>query len=99
MTPHGLLFTRLNGLMEAKRSVILGNYSLPNPMAWLRLIMMKNKTPKSRIKELEAQVKHLQMIVASRELDVEILEEQINTMEHNKFVNRVKRFFLRDTTL
>jgi len=39
------------------------------------------------------------MIVASRELDVEILEEQINTMEHNKFVNRVKRFFLRDTTL
>jgi len=68
-------------------------------MAWLRLIMMKNKTPKSRIKELEAQVKHLQMIVASRELDVEILEEQINTMEHNKFVNRVKRFFLRDTKL
>jgi len=99
MTLAGLLFTRLNGLMEAKRNVILGNYSLPNPMAWLRLIMMKNKTPKSRIKELEAQVKHLEMIVASRELDVEILEEQINTMEHNKFVNRVKRFFLRDTKL
>ena len=40
------------------------------------------------------------MIVASRELDVEILEEQINTMEHNKFVNRVKRFFsLSDTKL
>jgi len=60
---------------------------------------MKNKTPKSRIKELEAQVKHLEMIVASRELDVEILEEQINTMEHKRLLNRVKRFFLRDTTL
>jgi len=99
MTPHGLLFTRLNGLTEAKRNVTLGNYSLPNPTAWLKLTTMKNKTPKSRIKELEAQVKHLEMIVASRELDVEILEEQIATMEHNKFVNRVKRFFLRDTTL
>ena len=62
--------------------------------------MMKNKTPKSRIKELEAQVKHLQMIVASRELDVEILEEQINRIEHNKIWNRIKRLFsLRDTTL
>ena len=68
-------------------------------MEWLRLTMMKNKTPKSRIKLLEAQVKHLEMIVASRELDVEILEEQINTMEHNKLLNRVKRFFLRDTKL
>jgi len=88
--------------MEAKRSVILVNYSLPSPMVWLRLTTMKNKkTPKkaSQIKELQAQIKHLEMIVASRELDVEILEEQINTMEHNKFVNRVKRFFLRDTTL
>jgi len=85
--------------MEAKRSVILVNYNLQSRTEWLRLTMMKNKTPKSRIKELEAQVKHLEMIVASRELDVEILEEQINTMEHNKFVNRVKRFFLRDTTL
>jgi len=86
--------------MEAKRSVILVNYSLPNPMVWLRLIMMKNKTPKSRIKELEAQVKHLEMIVASRELDVEILEEQINTMEHRSLWNRIKRLFsLRDTTL
>jgi hypothetical protein len=62
--------------------------------------MMKIKrTPKSRIKELEAQVKHLEMIVASRELDVEILEEQINTMEHRSLWNRVKRFFLRDTKL
>ena len=61
--------------------------------------MKTKKTPKSRIKELEAQVKHLEMIVASRELDVEILEEQINTMEHNKLLNRVKRFFLRDTKL
>ena len=85
--------------MEAKRNVTLGNYSLPNPMVWLRLTTMKNKTPKSRIKELEAQVKHLEMIVASRELDVEILEEQINTMEHKRLLNRVKRFFLRDTTL
>ena len=69
-------------------------------MAWLRLIMMKIKTPKSRIKELEAQVKHLQMIVASRELDVEILEEQIATMEHRSLWNRIKRLFsLRDTTL
>jgi len=99
MTLAGLLFTRLNGLTEAKRSVTLGNYSLPNPMAWLRLTTMKNKTPKSRIRELEAQVKHLEMIVASRELDVEILEEQINTMEHNRLLNRVKSFFLRDTKL
>jgi len=72
-------------------------------MAWLRLTTMKNKrTPSkvSQVKELQAQIKHLQMIVASRELDVEILEEQINTMEHNKFVNRVKRFFsLSDTKL
>jgi len=85
--------------MEVRKSATLVNYNLPNPMAWLRLTTMKNKTPKSRIKELEAQVKHLQMIVASRELDVEILEEQIATMEHRRLVNRVKRFFLRDTKL
>jgi hypothetical protein len=61
---------------------------------------MKNKAPKSRIKQLEAQVKHLEMIVASRELDVEILEEQINKIEHNKPWNRIKRLFSsRDTTL
>jgi hypothetical protein len=62
---------------------------------------MKNKrTPKSRIKELEAQVKHLEMIVASRELDVEILEEQIATMEHRSLWNRIKRLFSsRDTKL
>ena len=85
--------------MEAKRSATLVNYNLQSRTEWLKLTTMKNKTPKSRIKELEAQVKHLQMIVASRELDVEILEEQINTMEHNRLLNRVKRFFLRDTKL
>ena len=72
-------------------------------MAWLRLTMMKNKrTPSkvSQVKELQAQIKHLQMIVASRELDVEILEEQINRIEHNKLWNRIKRLFsLRDTKL
>ena len=72
-------------------------------MAWLRLTTMKNKrTPSkvSQVKELQAQIKHLQMIVASRELDVEILEEQIATMEHRSLWNRIKRlFFLRDTTL
>ena len=72
-------------------------------MAWLRLTTMKNKrTPSkvSQVKELQAQIKHLQMIVASRELDVEILEEQIATMEHRSLWNRIKRLFsLRDTTL
>ena len=89
--------------MEVRKSATLVNYNLPNPMAWLRLTTMKNKrTPSkvSQVKELQAQIKHLEMIVASRELDVEILEEQINTMEHRSLWNRIKRLFsLRDTKL